>query len=178
MSAMKMKNTKARFKQTGATLAISLIILLIMTLLGVTAMKTNILEEKMVNNDRQYKIALHAAELALREGENQIDPDAAYSNVLTSDSTAASNRGLYLGESAPANGWWSEVNWTNEDQVKASSSSTSERPLNYIVEQLSYAEKDSKEAGVALSRKYYRVTSRALVTGIAAKVMLQSSYKK
>lgn len=149
-----------------------------MTLLGVTAMKTNILEEKMVNNDRQYKVALHAAELALREGENQIDPDATYSNALTTTTTNASDRGLYMAKAAPTNGWWDGVSWTNANQVKASSSSTNERPLNYIVEQLSYTEKDSKEAGVALSRKYYRVTSRALVTGITAKVMLQSTYKK
>lgn len=177
---MTMKNTNALFEQTGAVLPVSMIFLLLLTMLGVTAVKTNILGEKMVNNDRQYKVALHAAEFVLREGENQIDTAATYSSVVTTDSTASSNRGLYLASAAPSNGWWDGVNWGNTDQIKASSSSTSDRPLKYIVEQLpaSSSGRDSKEASTELSRNYYRVTSRAYVTGIAAKVMLQSTYKK
>ncbi len=176
---MKMNNIESRFKQAGATLAISLIILLIMTLLGVTAMKTNILEEKMVNNDRQYKVAFHAAELTLREGENQINTSAAFSNALTTDTTNASSRGLYL-SSTPSMIWWNDVDWDNAYQVKASSHSSSEKPLSYIIEQLPVPNsgRDSREAGRALSRKYFRVTSRAIVTGVAAKVMVQSTYKK
>jgi type IV pilus assembly protein PilX len=178
-SAMKIKNIESQYKQTGATLAISLIILLLMTLIGVSGMKTNILEEKMVNNDRQYKVALHAAEFALREAENQIDAEAKYSNAVTTSSTDVGERGLYLA-SAASSGWWGGVDWDDADQVKASSSSTSERSLNYIIEQLPVpgSKKGSKEASTALKRNYYRVTSRAVVAGINARVMLQSTYKK
>jgi len=58
---MKTKAINSTNNQAGAILVISLIILLIMTLLGVSVMSVNILEGKMVNNDRQYKEALHAA---------------------------------------------------------------------------------------------------------------------
>lgn len=172
----KMKVITSFQYQTGAVLAISMLTVLIMTILGISAMGNNIMEEKMVNNDRHYKTAMHAAELALREAENQIDPDATYSNILT---TSTPNNGLYLA-STPSTVWWESVNWDNASQVRTSLSSTSDRPLNYIVEQLPVpaSAKDSKEAGTALKKNYYRLTSRALVEGTKAKVMLQSTFKK
>ncbi|MEE9354252.1 MAG: PilX N-terminal domain-containing pilus assembly protein [Methylococcaceae bacterium] len=192
---MKISSIETSYHQKGATLATSLIILLVMTLVGITAMRTNILEEKMVNNDRQYKIALHTAELALREGEGQINPDARYSNVI---STHATTSGMYLASAATTIEWWNTVGWDDVIEVRkfglasngttvtasstviASLSSTVGNLPSYIIEQLPVpdVEKDSKEAGIALTRNYYRVTSRALVIGTEAKVMLQSTYKK
>lgn len=173
-----MKVINSSNKQRGAILVVSLIILLIMTLLGVSVMSVNILDEKMVNNDRQYKEALHAAELTLREAEKLIDPDATYNTEITTSATSASNRGLYLSTSAPTGGWWEGVNWDNADQVKESSSSTTNKSINYIIEQLPAAPADSKEAGLSVTKKYYRITSRAIVAGSNAKVMLQTTYKK
>ncbi len=167
-------------KQKGAVLATSLIILMIVTVLGVSVMKTNILEEKMVNNDRRHKEALHIAELALREGESEIDPDFDYSNVIT---TTSSTSGFYLASAAPSDGWWNKdgggVDWDNAVQVKTSTSAI-DNPAKYIVEQLPIhnSTKDSIETGTVQTRKYYRVTSRALIPGTKAKVMLQTTFIK
>jgi len=60
-------------KQAGATLIVSLLILLVMTLLGVTAMQTNILEEKMSGNSQDVSVSLQAAEAAMREAEDYIE---------------------------------------------------------------------------------------------------------
>ena len=60
-------------KQSGATLIVSLLILLVMTLLGVTAMQTNILEEKMAGNDKDRSLSLQAAEATLRFAEAEIE---------------------------------------------------------------------------------------------------------
>ena len=69
-------------RQGGATLIVSLLILLVMTLLGVTAMQTNILEEKMSGNSQDVSLSLQAAEAALREAETYIEtivsPTAAF----------------------------------------------------------------------------------------------------
>ncbi|MEE9338526.1 MAG: pilus assembly protein [Methylococcaceae bacterium] len=175
---MKAKAINTTNKQAGAILVVSLIILLIMTLLGVSVMSVNILEEKMVNNDRQYKEALHAAELTLREAEKLIDPDATYSGELTTDQTTASNRGLYLATAAPTGGWWTGVSWSNSNQVRESSSSSTNKAIHYIVEQLPAAPADSLEAGLSVTKKYYRITSRAVIAGSNAKVILQTTYKK
>lgn len=57
--------------QSGAVLAISLIILLLLTLIGITAARVSGLEEKMAGNLRDRNLAFQAAETALRTGETK-----------------------------------------------------------------------------------------------------------
>ena len=57
-------------KQQGAVLIVSLLMLLVMTLIGITAMNNTVLEEKMAGNTRQRQLAFQAAEAALRSAEN------------------------------------------------------------------------------------------------------------
>ncbi len=61
-----------RRKQSGAVLIVGLILLLVMTMLGLTAMQTTSLEERMAGNMRDRGIAFQAAELALRAGEKEV----------------------------------------------------------------------------------------------------------
>ena len=58
--------------QTGVVLVISLIILLLLTLIGLSAMQTTSLEEKMAGNFRDKNLAFHVAESALRVAENSL----------------------------------------------------------------------------------------------------------
>ncbi|HNC77604.1 MAG TPA: PilX N-terminal domain-containing pilus assembly protein, partial [Pseudomonadales bacterium] len=59
-------------RQRGAILVVGLIVLLLMTLLGLSIMGGNAVEEKMAGNERDRQIAFQAAEAALREGERLI----------------------------------------------------------------------------------------------------------
>lgn len=61
--------TQARHQQRGAVLVIALVMLLLLTIIGTTALRTTTLEEKMVGNLHEYNLAFQAAESALREGE-------------------------------------------------------------------------------------------------------------
>ena len=54
----------------GATLATSLVLLLLLTLLGTAAMQTSAIEEKMYNNIRDKEHSFHASESALEEAED------------------------------------------------------------------------------------------------------------
>ena len=56
-------------QQTGSALIVSLSILLILTILGVSAMRTASLEERMAGNSRDSQMAFEAAEAALRAAE-------------------------------------------------------------------------------------------------------------
>lgn len=58
--------------QSGSVLIVSLIFLLVLTLIGVTAMQGTSLEEKMAGNERSGTLAFQAAEAALRDGENWV----------------------------------------------------------------------------------------------------------
>ncbi len=59
-------------RQTGAVLIVSLLMLMVMTLIGVTAMQSNLLQEKMAGNFKDMNTAFQAAEAALRDGETTI----------------------------------------------------------------------------------------------------------
>ncbi len=61
--------SKTRIRQQGAILVVSLLMLLVMTLLGITAVSTTTLEEKMASNNRQRQLAFQAASSALRDVE-------------------------------------------------------------------------------------------------------------
>ncbi|HID81768.1 MAG TPA: hypothetical protein EYH06_12175 [Chromatiales bacterium] len=67
---MTMMNIK--HKQQGAVLVVSLLILLVMTMLGLAAMQTSVLEEKMAGNALDKSMAFQAAEAGLRAGENRL----------------------------------------------------------------------------------------------------------
>ncbi len=56
-------------QQHGAVLIISMIILLLLTILGVTSMRTTQLEERMAGNARDRHVAFEAAEAALVSAE-------------------------------------------------------------------------------------------------------------
>lgn len=60
------------YTQGGAALIVSLLMLMVMTLIGVTAMQTNLLEEKMAGNFRDTNLAFQAAEAGLRDAEADI----------------------------------------------------------------------------------------------------------
>ncbi len=57
-------------KQNGSALIISLLMLLVMTLLGITSMSTSTLEEKMAANDRNQKVSFQNAELTQVDAED------------------------------------------------------------------------------------------------------------
>lgn len=63
----------SRTHQSGVVLFTSLIMLLLLTLVGITSVGTTILEEKMSGNLRDTNLAFQSAEIALRTGEALID---------------------------------------------------------------------------------------------------------
>jgi len=56
-------------KQSGVVLVISLVMLLLLTLIGLTGMQTTTLEEKMAGNSKDRNIAFQAAESTLAVAE-------------------------------------------------------------------------------------------------------------
>lgn len=58
-----------RKKEQGMVLVTSMLILLVMTLIGITSMGTATMEEKMARNTRDMNFALQAAESVLETGE-------------------------------------------------------------------------------------------------------------
>ena len=57
-------------RQRGASLIISLLFLIVLTLLGVTTMSKSVMEEKVVHNQRDTGLALEASESGLKDIED------------------------------------------------------------------------------------------------------------
>lgn len=64
----------SRHRENGAALIVSLVLLLVLTMLGLSAMSTTTLEERMAGNMQNRMLAFQAGEAALREGEFGMAP--------------------------------------------------------------------------------------------------------
>jgi len=62
---MRSMNNPGRRQQSGAVLIVAMIILVVLTLLGVTAMNTSSLQEKIASNTQEQVHAFQAAETGL-----------------------------------------------------------------------------------------------------------------
>lgn len=89
-------NSSAPTGQHGAVLIVSLLLLLIMTVLGVTALSTNSLEEHIAGNLRDQDLAFQASESGVRACEGDV-----LNNILAGQFTATCAQGLCVPASSP-----------------------------------------------------------------------------
>lgn len=97
--------------QNGSALILSLLILLVMTMLGITAMSTSNLQEKMAANDRNQKITFQNAELNLTDSEEtyvfRVLPGQARDNF--NKNILGSTAGYYGTDADPD--YFNKANW-------------------------------------------------------------------
>ena len=98
-------------RQSGAVLIVSMIILVILTLLGVTAMNTTSLQERIASNTQERVHSFQAAETGLNQAfadDLAYDISGDYSTPLTAIVTGAGDRAsfdaTFLGFSPPPPG--------------------------------------------------------------------------
>jgi type IV pilus assembly protein PilX len=96
----------AQARQTGSAMVISLIFLLLMTLIGTSAMQSSTMQERMAGNTRDWNLAFQAAEAGLREAEQYLLDTAvlpSFSNANGFYQVNAANRPVWTG-AAPNDG--------------------------------------------------------------------------
>ncbi|MBL4851071.1 MAG: hypothetical protein JKY90_02145 [Gammaproteobacteria bacterium] len=115
-------------RQKGAVLVVSLLMLLVLTLLGISSMNHSSLEEKMAHATLDRNVALQSAEAALREAENWLE-----SIVATAALTG--NNGLY-GLNATAPDYSAAITWddTTTNHVVATAPEGSNSAQYFIKE--------------------------------------------
>ena len=72
MSSIRIHRSKPARAERGAALVTSLVLLLVLTVIGVTAMMMTRMQERMAGNTRDLNLAFQGAEAALRDGESMI----------------------------------------------------------------------------------------------------------
>ena len=93
--------------QTGASLIIALIFLVILTLLGVAVSNVTSLEERMAGNTRDRDLAFQAAEAALQDAEQRLT-DSAFRALVTK--TIDASNATDANDAA----YWNAYDWAND----------------------------------------------------------------
>ena len=193
-------------QQRGATLVVSMIMLLMLTLIGVAGMRDTMLQEKMAGNLRDRELALQAAEAALRQGEAAAKTAANWGIPGYIDQTGATGGIVrivsgYPFSAAPEQLYWNPDKhaWNSSDSVAYVGTLTDvAKQPRFVVEKLpknmtSYAPAVTKFAAGAgagglvtaadltpkrasVSRQDYRVTAIGWGITGTAAVVLQSTY--
>ena len=165
-------------KQKGAALIISLMMLVVMTILGVSAITTTTMEEKMAGNIRNKHISFQSAESAMRAAEVVV-------NTLSRDQVFNGSGGFYSAtvfgdanfpiwefEGTPAINW--QTITTNTGAVQSP---------EWIIEDFGTSYRDADcalivplPAGCELP--VYRVTARGWGLNTNGFSLIQSTYKQ
>ena len=163
--------------QRGVVLIMSLTILMVLTLIGVSAMKTSSLQERMSGNARDYQIAFEASEIALRAGEDYVK-----SISTTADFSSGGGNGKFVARTVSSSGAWQiESNWTDGNTTPVTLADVSKNP-EFIVEILdsTYGQIEDLTPGGGTSGiiGLFRVTARGYGKNPNTKVMLQADFGK
>lgn len=175
----KLQKKTAR-NQSGAVLVVSLIMLLLLTLIGVTGMQTTSMEEKMAGNTRDRSVAFQAAESALRDAERDITNSrnlvgyTGFSVGCGGSTGSTGDDGLcYNGGTAYSTDIWTTISMTSAPSAAygqfthaAAIPNLSAQP-RYIIEGLPSG-----------TDTYYRITVRAQGALPTTVVWLQAIYRQ
>ncbi|TCK19146.1 type IV pilus assembly protein PilX [Thiogranum longum] len=130
MKTQNLHSTGSRHSQQGAVLAVALMILLIMTMIGISGMRGTILQERMANNTRDRNQAFQAAESSLRDAE-------AYVETIVTTGAFDGTAGLF-GEAQGEPDFLAATTWTdNAYSVEADNVPGSVNPPRYFIKQSS-----------------------------------------
>ncbi|WP_211453324.1 pilus assembly PilX family protein [Collimonas antrihumi] len=157
---------KKKYSQSGIALPVVLIFVVVMLLLGVTAIRNVTLGEKMAGNTRSQELAFQAAEQALRACENA---------VLTGSGTQPT----ILTPLATTNLWDDMTKWadTNSVQITSTITGVSSQPRCMVEDVKSTLKLDTTQLKKDDSIQVYRVTARGVGASDNSVVMLQSYLK-
>ncbi|MDZ7828341.1 MAG: PilX N-terminal domain-containing pilus assembly protein [Halofilum sp. (in: g-proteobacteria)] len=165
-------------RQRGAALIVALIMLLVMTLLGVTIARTTTMQERMAGNLRNKSIAFEAAETVLREGEAWV---AAQIGGERPQAIAPASCGSPPCDVLTQNALdpFAAATWDPGTDVRTGTQvAESAAAPQYFIEQRQVV-RDSLNIGQSTdenARIYYRTTARAVGGNTTAVSILRTEY--
>jgi type IV pilus assembly protein PilX len=180
MNQFAMNPPRAPQRQRGAALLVCLIILVLVTLIGLTTMKSSILQEKMSGSNSDKTLAFEAAEMTLRDAEQHIRANLISVSGFAAGCTASLCRAPTDGSSlAETVDWESNRVASYGAGTGAAALSGLARQPKYIIELLSEMQPPQGNSVKASSTgTAYRITALAYGRQENTRVMLQSTFYK
>jgi len=185
-----------RAQQRGIVLVTAVMLMLVLTIVVLSMMRTAILDERMVANSRDWNNAFQAAEAALRDAEREILTGSRFSGqtgfiagcssdglCLPNTCTSSSNCSpvwIQLNDSGWLSGSGSSKSVAYGSQTSAAALPGFSAQPRYIVEALTTttaAPSAKVSPGGSLTTTLYRVTAVGFGLNTKTRVMLQSTVR-
>lgn len=180
-----MNSIRNNASQKGAVLVLSLILLIVLTMIGITAMKTSTFEERMAFNLQDSNLAFQAAESALREAERRIDAKTTLPHELpcpAAEDGGCSSVEILISSSTNFDDvsdfeQMSYTDWSANGQEIANSVDGTAANARYIIREVRFVP-DSLNVGhgVPPGRYLYEITAVGVGETDRAEKVLQSTF--
>jgi type IV pilus assembly protein PilX len=167
--------TTGRPRERGAILVTSLLLLLTLTIIGVSVVQITRMQERMAGNMRDLNLAFQGAEAALRDGEAQVEGSIGLV-TCTSAPCATWERTTLPVMTATTVAWWAAnaqeygVDGTRELTDLAADP-------QFVVEHLRQV-RPSLNVDDTFGRDFFQVTARSAGASGGTNTMLQVTYAK
>ncbi|MBV1879782.1 MAG: hypothetical protein KUG79_19220 [Pseudomonadales bacterium] len=172
--------------QRGIVLFMSLVMLLIITVLGISSVQTTSLQERMARNARDSNLAFQAAESALKDAEVIVE---ALTSLAQFNAASATENGLFYEADYDAVTNWSQINWADASGNYMTAATNIEgiaSPPKFIIEHLKTVVSDvdslnqsniGQSTGSARTQ-IFRVTVYGTGGSDTAHLLIQGTYGK
>jgi type IV pilus assembly protein PilX len=186
-TTMELQKIYAAKFQRGVSLVLVMVFLVILSILGITAMQSSTLSARVARNEADRNVAFQAAEAALRDAENDITYKrfdktacstaiagcraAPIDGLLNFDATCTNGLCAGVAGSAP---WETATVWATTGNSVAYGTRTGATALPFVAQQPRYL----IEGFTLGDDTVYRVTSVGFGANLSTQIMLQSSVKQ
>lgn len=172
-------------RQSGSVLMVSLVILLVLTLLGVSGMNTTVMQERMAGNVQESLSAFQAAEAGLRDGEKDVALNLYNGSASCSGGACEpAATGLDVWKNPALVDWEAGTNTvvygarSNQDELE----NVARQPA-YVIERLSVVERgmsivEGTNYGTGSDSEWYRITAKGYGEFGQSEAMVQGVYRK
>lgn len=172
--------------QRGAVLIVAMIFVLIMTIVGLAAIRGSGMQEMMAGNMRHLQLNFQASEAGLRAGESRVDVKLSDASLPKFNGTSGAFEDLNQVGQKPVF-TWAITDWVSGKKVQMTALNMPDSPA-HIVESITIPGRlESIFMGNAFDHesldnlpegRIYRVTSRYVDDTSGGEVILQSLYKR
>jgi type IV pilus assembly protein PilX len=169
--------------QRGAILVTSMLLLLVLTIIGITASQMTRMQERMAGNLRDQNLAFQGSEAGLRDGETLIRTRTARPDTCISAPCLFWTRGTLADVPAQSGTWWGTNGTELESDGNRTTVTKDLAELNadprFVVESLGFVS-DSLTVGHAPpeGRDFYQVTGRSTGGTGEAVTVLRTTYAR
>lgn len=163
-----MRPNSLRARQRGAVLLTTVMLLVLLTVLALTAVSMNRIQTRMAANSADYQVAYHTAEGALNQATNNL-----LAGTYPPSGFTANANGLYVFDPTSAPVWTVANTWSSSTGALTGFQGGSNASSQYVIEKLPAIVKPGQN--MKTPTQVFRVTARAVGKSGHSPVVLQTT---